>query len=178
MIYLMMIDTEEDKDNFVILYNKYRELIQKVCYNILKDNQLAEDATHETFIKLINNMDKVKDIESNETKRYLITIAKNSAIDLYRKCFKRRTHEINFDEMDSMEGEVTYINECEDNKIVEILKHLPALYRDVLLLKYSNCYSNKEIASVLNISEETVRQRISRGKKMVQSRLEEVSLLW
>jgi RNA polymerase sigma-70 factor (ECF subfamily) len=80
--------------------------------------------------------------------------------------------------MDSMEGEVTYINECEDNKIVEILKHLPALYRDVLLLKYSNCYSNKEIASVLNISEETVRQRISRGKKMVQSRLEEVSLLW
>jgi RNA polymerase sigma-70 factor (ECF subfamily) len=174
----MMIDTDEDKDNFVIIYNKYRKLIQKVCYNILKDNQLAEDATHDTFIKLINNMDKVKEIESHETKRYLITIAKNCAIDLYRKCSTCRTHEINFDEMDYIEGKVVYMNECEENKIVEILKHLPALYRDVLLLKYSNCYSNKEIASVLNISEVTVRQRISRGKKMVQSRLEEASLLW
>lgn len=52
MIYLMIIEAEEDKDNFVVLYKKYRTLVQTVCYNILKDNHLAEDATHDAFIKL------------------------------------------------------------------------------------------------------------------------------
>lgn len=176
MIYLMMIDSEEEKDNFVVLYEKYRRLMQTVCYNILKDDHLAEDATHDAFLKLARNMDKIKGIESRETKRYLITIAKNAAIDLYRKCASRRLHEINFDEMDHQAGEDTDMTVNEESGIVEILKHLPALYRDVLLLKYSNCYSNKEIADVLRISEDTVRQRISRGKKMVKSKIgQEVS---
>lgn len=171
MIYLMMIETEEDKDNFVVLYKKYRTLMQTVCYNILKDDHLAEDATHDAFIKLAKNMDKIKDVESRESKRYLITIAKNSAIDLYRKCSSRRLHEMNFDEMDNLGGVATYMDTDEDSSIVEILKHLPALYRDVLLLKYSNCYSNKDIADALDISEDTVRQRISRGKKLIRSRI-------
>lgn len=116
-------------------------------------------------------MDKIKDVESRESKRYLITIAKNSAIDLYRKYYSRRLHEINFDEMDNPGGAAVYMNTDEDSSLVEILKHLPALYRDVLLLKYSNCYSNKDIANVLGISEDTVRQRINRGKKLVRSRI-------
>lgn len=172
MIYLMMIDTEEDKDKFVVLYNKYRKLMQTTCYNILRDDRLAEDAVHDAFIKLSRNMDKVKNIESRETKRYLITIAKNAAIDIYRKCSSRRLHEMYFDEMDNLEGVTTYMKVDEESSIVEILKHLPALYRDVLLLKYSNCYSNKEIADILDISEDSVRQRISRGKKMVKSKLD------
>lgn len=171
MIYLMITEAEEDKDNFVVLYKKYRTLVQTVCYNILKDKHLAEDATHDAFIKLAKNMDKIKDVESRESKRYLITIAKNSAIDLYRKCYSRRLHEINFDEMDNLGRAAVYMNTDEDSSLVEILKHLPALYRDVLLLKYSNCYSNKDIANVLGISEDTVRQRISRGKKLVRSRI-------
>ena len=37
MIYLMMIDAEEDKQKFVILYETYRHLMMKVALNVLKD---------------------------------------------------------------------------------------------------------------------------------------------
>ena len=52
MIHLMMIDAEEDKQKFVILYETYRHLMMKVALNVLKDTFLAEDAVHEAFIKL------------------------------------------------------------------------------------------------------------------------------
>lgn len=50
MIYLMMIDAEEDKQKFAILYETYRHLMMKVALNVLKDTFLAEDAVHEAFI--------------------------------------------------------------------------------------------------------------------------------
>ena len=53
MIYLMMIDAEEDKQEFAILYETYRHLMMKVALNVLKDTFLAEDAVHEAFIKTL-----------------------------------------------------------------------------------------------------------------------------
>ena len=48
------------------------------------------------------------------------------------------------------------------------IKHMPELYRDVFLLKYSSGYENREIADILEISEASVRKRISRGKKKLE----------
>ena len=73
MIYLMIIDSEENKRKFVVLYEKYRYLLMKVAYDVLGDNYLAEDAVHEAFIKVTKNMEKIGDVNSQETKRYLIT---------------------------------------------------------------------------------------------------------
>ena len=55
-----------------------------------------------------------------------------------------------------------------DEGILEILKDLPVKYRDVFLLKYANEMDNDEIAKLLKLSEGTVRQRLSRGKSMIQ----------
>lgn len=85
MIFLMMIDTPEEKRKFVILYEKYRYLMQKVATDILRDCFLAEDTVHDAFMHLAKNMGKVDETDSVATKRYLITITKNAAIDIYRK---------------------------------------------------------------------------------------------
>ena len=93
MIYLMMIDVEDDRRKFVVLYEKYRCLMMTVAISILKDNYLAEDAVHEAFIKVAKNIDKFGDVDRIETKRYLISIVKSTAIDIYRK---RNRHIRNF----------------------------------------------------------------------------------
>lgn len=54
----MMIDAEEDKQKFVILYETYRHLMMKVALNVLKDTFLAEDAVHEAFIKIAKTWKK------------------------------------------------------------------------------------------------------------------------
>lgn len=174
MIYLTLIDSLEDKTKFLILYEQYKHFIWSKCFEVLQDEHLAEDATHEAFIKVAKNMSKIKDVESNATKRYLIIIAKNSAIDIYRKRNRQMQHEANIDEVDELEG--LYIEpEVEfDHNMTRILANMAAIYRDVLLLKYSNEFSNKDIAKTLGISEAVVRQRLKRGKEIIRKELDNV----
>lgn len=168
MIYLMMIEVEEDKRKFVILYEKYKYLMLKVACDVLGDNYLAEDAVHEAFIKVARNMDKIGDINGQTTKRYLITITKNTTIDIYRKRKNQMKREIYVDELNEKEMPLVYVETDMDNRILDIIKKLPVKYRDVFLLKYSSKMENKEIADLLKISEGTLRQRIARGKEMIQ----------
>lgn len=171
MIYLQMIDIEEDKRKFVLLYELYRNLLLHISYDVLNDYQLAEDALHEAFIKIAQNMSKISDVHSLKTKRYLITITKNAAIDIYRQRKARQRMEIYVDELTEEDLPIIYPEPATDGDILDILTNLPAIYRDVFILKYSSLLDNSEIAKLLRISESTVRQRISRGKIIAQNEL-------
>ena len=59
MIYLSMLDTEEDKDIFMQLHDEYSQVMYKKAYAILKDSSLAEDAVQESFIRIVKNFDKI-----------------------------------------------------------------------------------------------------------------------
>lgn len=173
MIFLMMIDSEDDKHKFVVLYEKYRCLMMAVAVSILKDNYLAEDAVHEAFIKVAKNIDRIGNVSGIETKRYLISVVKTTAIDMYRKRNKQQENEVVF-EPEKIENEkITYLEDKYENNILEVIYNLPENYRDIFLLRYSSGLEYSEIASVLEITESTVRQRISRGKKIMEKALKD-----
>ena len=171
MIFVMMIDTPEDKRKFVILYEKYRYLMQKVAADVLNDRFLAEDAVHNAFISLAAHMDKIENPDSLQTKRYLITITKNAAVDIYRKKNVQFQREIYMDELKEEDVPMSYMETDMENGVLDILKNLPVKYRDIFLLKYSAHMENSEIASLYGIQEGTVRQRISRGKALIEEAL-------
>ena len=108
---------------FVVIYEKYRYLMMKVAHDVLKDNFLAEDAVHEAFIKIAHNMQNIHDVESVETKRYLIIVAKNAAIDIYRSRKKQMKEEMFIDELGEDAGPITYLKTDIDNEILDILKN-------------------------------------------------------
>ena len=166
-----MIDTAADEEKFVILYEKYRYLMMKVAYDVLGDMFLAEDAVHEVFIRIAKNMEKIGDVDSQETKRYLIIITKNLAIDIYRKRCIQMKRELFVDELGDKDMPLIYSETNVDNWILDTLKKLPIKYRDVFGLKYLNKMENREIAEILGISEGNVRQRIARGKAMIREAL-------
>lgn len=80
--------------------------------------------------------------------------------------------EIFVDELSESELPLTYVETDMDNRVLDILKNLPVKYRDVFLLKYSSELDNDEIADLLKISEGTLRQRLTRGKKMIQEAID------
>lgn len=174
MIFLMMIDTPKDKRKFVILYEKYIYLMITVAEGVLHDKFLAEDAVHDAFVKVAKNMYKIRDINSMKTKRFLIVIAKNSAIDIYRKRNIRMKSEIFFDELSDNEAPASFMETDINNSVLDILINLPVKYRDVFLLKYSSKLDNSEIAGLLKIQEGTVRQRLARGKVIIEKALKEL----
>ena len=174
MMILMMIDTPEDKRKFVVLYDKYRHLMMKTALDVLHDPYLAEDATHNAFVSLACNIDKVDESENIPTKLYLVACARNAAIDLYRKRSSQLKSETMLDEVVEKDSYATYMESDLENGVMDILKNLPLKYRDVFMLKYVNHMENREIAEVCGILEGTVRQRIARGKVIIEQKIREM----
>ena len=59
-ICLSFIDDEDDKELFIEAYNKYREGMIRFAAKFLRDNALAEDTVHDTFIKLAKSINHWK----------------------------------------------------------------------------------------------------------------------
>ena len=52
---------------------------------IVRDQYLAEDIIHQAFLKIIDNLDKINEINCHKTKGYILVIVENLSIGFYRK---------------------------------------------------------------------------------------------
>lgn len=67
LIYLQMLETPEEKSLFEQIYLEYRGLMYHVAYEILHNEQDAEDAVHQAFIKIAENIKKIYCLRCNTT---------------------------------------------------------------------------------------------------------------
>ena len=54
LIYLAMVDSDEEKDLVEKLYNTYKNTLFNICFAIVRNRTDAEDAVHDTFIRIID----------------------------------------------------------------------------------------------------------------------------
>lgn len=173
-IYLSLIDSEESKDKFESLYLRHRKLMKHIALDILGDEYAAEDAVHNAFLKIIANLDKFSEEDCQENKNLIVIIIRNTAIDMYRK----RSRE--FDRADVLEAEIPVkedfsVPEAED--ILNAVKKLPEIYRDVLLLKTEYRYTDKEIGKILGLKTDTVSKRLERARASLKNELNKEKML-
>lgn len=166
LIYLQMIESEEDKSKFEAIYNKYRQLMFVAANRILKNQYDAEDAVHQAFVSIIDNLSKVKEVNCPETRSYVVIIAENKAIDIIRSR-KRLAGEDLTETLPGMD-----IPLPGDNGLADALAKLPARYREVLLLRFDNGYSTKEIAKMMDMTEGSMQKLIWRAKEALRKQLD------
>lgn len=177
MIYMTLMDDEEDKSKFEEIYHEYSKLMRYRAYEILKDQHLAEDAVHQAFLKIINNLNKISSVKCNKTKHFLVVVVERVAIDIYNKNHKKDI--ISYDELEEKQQigvNSDLLEQANLNDIEKIIYQLPDTYREIFILKYSNECSNREIAKLLNLKEGTICQRLARGKEVLAERLKEVGI--
>lgn len=171
LIYTAMIDQPREKRKFERLYHRCSRTMYAAAYSILQDPHRAEDAVHQAFLQIIDHLEKINENDCHKTKSFLVTVVKNVAIDIWRK--QKRENSVSYDAMEPVLHGSTAKNYETRDVIVKTINGLPENYRSVLVLKYYHGYDNEEISSILKISEDNVRQRISRGKKLLAERLAE-----
>lgn len=172
IFFLSMIETEEDKNKFTLLYKKYRKLMFYIANRILRDEYLAEDAVEQTFVKIIENLDNISEVDCHKTKSYIVIMVRNCAINLYRQ---RKNHpSVSLDEDIELVDDWRFEFD-EMDLLMQAIIHLPIIYRDILTLKYVQEFSNEEIAKMLDISESTVRKRLQRAKEKIRKFLSEAT---
>lgn len=165
--YLQMLDTEEQRCRFEEIYLTYRELLFYVANRILQNQQDAEDAVHQTFLKLAEHMELIPEGPCIRTRALAVTVAERTAIELYRR---RRAHPM--EDIDLLP--LFYEREIEaDGTLAAAIAALPPRYREVLLLKYYHGYRDRETAAFLGTTPGNVRRLISRAKKKLASELTE-----
>lgn len=174
--YLSIIDTEEKKSKFELIYNQYRKLMFYISNEILSDETLAEDIVQDSFIKIIENLDAIEVVDSPATKRFIVIIVRNHSINVYNE--RKKKTPVPLTDVEHMLFKEMLLYEPNDHDLEELgeigkaILQIPIIYRDVITLKYIDDFTNEEIAKFLNISEATVRKRIERAKQKIQELLE------
>lgn len=174
MFYMSLIDNDDDREKFEILYNKYRKRMVYTAYSVLGNNEDAEDAVHDTFIRIARNMRSIGDPNSNETLSYVLKAVKNTAINLSQKNAARNQH-IQLEDIENIsDGQFFEELRIQENyeEVVEAIQSLSDTYRDVLFYYFVAGMKSKDIADVLGRKRSTVQQQIIRGKKKLLEILE------
>lgn len=150
-------------------YKLYEQKMYQIAYSVLHDSGLAEDAVQEAFLKLMKHNIYFENLESDDCKRYMITVIKHSSIDIYNK--KRKEREVIY--LSNEDVDIWNIpvledaNEFED--IEELISYLPTKYYSVVECLVIKNLSVKETALELNITEANVRKRFERAKLMLKN---------
>ena len=154
---------KHDKEAFVKLVENYQVSMYKTAIANLQNDDDAADAIQETILKCYEKLSTLK--KDSYFKTWMIRILINNCNEMLRH--KGRV----FPTMEMEEGifeESGYVD-CEWK---EILASLEEKYQVVMLLYYSKSLSVKEIAALLEISQNTVLTRLSRARKQLRAEYE------
>lgn len=162
--------TKTEKEFFEFLYTEYEQKIFSCAYSILRQKEQAEDVTQDVFEKLYENNYYQKNLDSLHLKKLILTITKNKAIDLYRKNNTQISYIDNYREADTKVNNVeTHFNQLvSEEEFVTISSHLKEPYLQVFIYRIFYGLSAKEISTITDTKEATIRKQFERAKNKIK----------
>lgn len=144
------------------IYDRHADTVYRVCFAYMKNAPEAEDMTQETFLRLLS-YDKPFENRRHE-KAWLIVTASNLCKDALKKWWR---YSENIDDYACLAQEAPETG----NEVLDAILALPPDYKDAVYMYYYEGYTTVEIARHLNCPESTVRSRLSRARKQLQTML-------
>lgn len=153
-----------DSKWFGILYDRHVSVVYNKCLTLVKNKEVAKDLTHDIFLKVFLKLSGFKGNSSFRT--WLLSITYNDCIDSLKST--KKFIEISEDEVpDNLTDEANNDQEImsmEIKRLEKLLNKIPTDDKLILLMKYQDDLSIREIEQVLDIKESAVKMRISRAK--------------
>ena len=169
LLYTAMIDDTQDQLRFEDIYYSYRKQMLLVAQRILHDPMEAEDAVQTAFLGIARQIKRIPAGNPQIVRAYVLTAAKNAALNMLPKR-QQQNELLSISEFDIADDHNLFdqIASSQDYELLfKAIRKLPAIYREVLMLKYVQGLTMKEIAALLDRKAATVHQQITRGKKLL-----------
>lgn len=174
--YLQRMDDRKNTNFFHEIYEVYKDEMFYAAFEILQNQQDAEDVIHETFVTLLESPGEMKKNTPQKNWNYILTIVKNKSYNLLkrRKYCSDREFVIEMLE-DVMDEELDRkIIQIEQKEIVrDALKRMNKTYRDILILQYYHEMNITEIARLFGKTPDNIRHLSLRAKKKLKNLLME-----
>lgn len=149
----------------------YGEYCIRVAYLYVKDWAAAEEIVQDVFLAYYKQQQRFEGRASLKT--YLVKITIHKSHD-YLRSWKRKMSHFVTQKYVTPSAEQTIIIEEQQSQLVEALLRLPIKYREVLILHYYDDYKVREIAELLQVSENTIKTRLTRGREKLKPLLAEL----
>jgi len=174
-IRLLQASIKGSSDDFERLVTKYQSLVCAITYSATGDIEKSEELAQETFVRAWKNLTQLRD--QTRFKFWLCSIAKSTI----KNHFRDRKRDII-----SKAGQITDASSIsssasdpaqnliakEQQAVVDqALQALPESYRQPLILFYRQEQSTTQVADLLDLTEDNVRTRLSRGRKMLKQQV-------
>lgn len=167
---------ERQREKLEKIYSLYKNKMFDRAMQILNQREDAEDAVQNCIIAISRHTECIDLYDEARTLSFVYTVISHCAIDIYRKNKKSRQSNLNIDDVAEQEGNIDIENEVlvsmELKRVVAAIEKLDFGYREVLSLFYLNEMSPREISDLLEIPYNTVRSKISRGRKKLLDSLD------
>jgi RNA polymerase sigma-70 factor, ECF subfamily len=158
------------------LVRRYSRLVYRIAYAALRSHHDAEDATQETFLRLLRYSRKLTGVE--DYKSWIARIAWRVAVERSRKASRKQ--EIALDDPERLPLEFASAESTADDAmqasqmsvlLEKFIGALPKKLREPLVLSTVEEMSPSEVAAALEISEAAVRSRVFRARQILREKL-------
>lgn len=171
---LIQLCGQGDQSAYGQIVERYQSLVCSVAYNRCGDLALSEDLAQEAFILGWQKLVDLKDV--SKFKAWICTIVRNLASRSSQRSRHKTTRAADLDAVpdiaSKMESPVERAVSAEEEKLVwQALSDVPENYREPLILFYREGQSVARVAAALDLSEDAVKQRLSRGRNMLRQQL-------
>jgi len=158
------------------MVREHSRMVYRIAYAVLRRHHDAEDATQETFLRVVRHSAKLASVEDPKT--WLARIAWRVAVDRYRRLGGVR--EVPLEEPDKPSPEIASAEASADDKfqgaqmgavLEKLIAALPEKLRAPLILSAIEEMSPREVAVTLHINEAAVRSRVFRARQILKEKL-------
>lgn len=168
-------DFTETKDEWLEkIMEEYGERLTKLAYNYVKDWKLAEDVVQDVFITCYRDYENMNSITSFKAWIYRITI--NKCKDVLKSASLKKvilnSELFRFFTSKDLTPELAMVKRSEKEFLSICVMSLPLKYREVITLHYYEEMTVEEMGKILNINENTIKTRLSRGRQKLKDMFE------
>ncbi|QOD59356.1 sigma-70 family RNA polymerase sigma factor [Polaribacter haliotis] len=163
---------------FATLYDRFSTVVYNKCYSFSKNRQEAEDLMQDVFVRLFVKLRTFKGNSKFSTWLYSFTY--NFCVNYVQRDQHKKRERVTVvtdqikEESSFEEIEDNSLFELKSKKLVKVLALIEPSDKMILLMKYQDEKSIKEIKDILNIGESAVKMRIKRAKQKVIKLYEEL----
>ena len=151
-----------------------KDKLYRLAFRITLNSAEAEDVVQDTMIRVWNKRDEWPNFESIEA--YCLTVARNLAIDRSEKIDSQHM-ELTPETQELPDALIPYVQLAQSEQlglIHRLLNELPEKQRSIMQLRDIEGKSYKEIADILQITEEQVKINLFRSRQKIKQRYTEI----
>ena len=164
-MYLAVLDDRSSEEQFIDVYNTYKRLVYHTAYKILGDYVLQE-----VFLYVAKNFSKIHRENCHELAAYLVSCSRSRAYDMLRKQREELLEDVPNEPDAAPVPDDAAVSTDNIERLTELIGQMKPMYRDPLRLLAMG-YTNREIAKSLGLTDEVVRTRLFRGRKLLWKEL-------